>query len=203
VFAVGQVDLNESSRDRGPPHLLSGDTVAVDLSFNTSAAYRRRLRYRGLRMLGLYGMLRASWKIATEGQPGAVLFDKFYTWAGGAPVQAGETGEGRAAVTSGPKWELNRRLVAELARWNESGRAKVCVVEKRPIDPAYLALLGRAHIPVLFTTPVLDSLRAQGINPYEWAATHTTGHWNADAHAAIARAIAPALARMLPARGAR
>ncbi|GJM44642.1 MAG: hypothetical protein DHS20C21_14840 [Gemmatimonadota bacterium] len=195
LFFVGVDDFQQPSTDLGPRFRTEGDSLVVDLGFRDTRSFRRKTQFSATRHFGFYTLFKKAYQLVRQGRTAAIVLDKLHPAHGAPAAEIDWAGESVNPAMD----RVNERMLAALGEANASGDVRIAFVVKRDLGDHYPELLSRNGLRLLDPEPALDVLRAQGIDPHWWPATSRRGHWNADAHAAIAGFLEPEVRRLIEA----
>lgn len=185
LFFVGEGDLvptGQAVSKLYPTVRLQGDTIVIDKSFRSSKTYRF---YKAVEPVftrsAILRLVFNTYKIVSSGSWVVVVLDKF------APSYSTGGEEPALSIPQEPRElsELSRAILRELAKDSRN----ILVIQTK-LAPELLAEVKASGLPIIDLGAYLESLQAEGRDPYYWPVTGMRGHWNHAAQPLIGRFLA-------------
>lgn len=185
LFFVGEGDLLPTGQVVSklyPTVGLQGDSIVIDKSFRLSKTYRF---YKAIEPLftrsAVLRLVFNTYKIINSDSWIVVVLDKF------APSYSASNEEPAFPIPQKPKElpELSRAILRELAKDSRN----VLVIQTK-LAPELLVEVKASGLLIIDLGAYLESLQAEGRDPYYWPVTGIRGHWNHAAQPLIGRFLA-------------
>jgi hypothetical protein len=173
LFFVGEGDLiptGQAVSKLYPTAGLQGDAIVIDKNFRSSKTYRFYKAIEPLfTRLAVLRLVFNTYKIIHSGSWIVVVLDRF------APSYGASDEEPAPSIPQEPKElpELSRAILRELAKDSRN----VLVIQTK-LAPELLAEVRASGLPLIDLEAYLESLQAEGRDPYYWPVTRMKGHWN-------------------------
>jgi hypothetical protein len=190
LFFIGTDDFFERDRKLGPNYILKDGKLVIDYSFRKSQAYSITKKWKFLRDTAFYSLHKKAMELYLNGETPEIVFDKIYRLF--RPVRAGVADSVRHIDPE--RMRLCQAIVSELA---QEKKPLVIFVVKNQLNADIRHYIAEQRAHLFDLSPVLDNLRAAGINPNYWPATSRTGHWNHYAHKAIGLYLASEMEKII------
>ena len=181
LFFISKEDLAPSRQFLSglyPKVRLEGEALVIDRSFRSSRAYRV---YRTLSpVLTHSAVLRLAFnslRLTERNRWMEVVLDKFAALIAPKKDIAAETLRNLSELPT-----LTRTILKELAK-----DPRNVLVLNVVVDPEFLGDIRSTGIPIIDLGAYLESLKAEGIDPFYYRATGLRGHWNHATHERIGR----------------
>jgi hypothetical protein len=173
LFFVGESDLVPTGQvvsNLYPTVSLQSDSIVIDKSFRSSKTYRF---YKAVEPVftrsAVLRLVFNTYKIINSGSWIVVILDKF------APSYSASSEELAPSIPKEPGElpELSQAILRELAKDSRN----VLVIQTK-LAPKLLTEVKASGLPLIDLGAYLESLRAEGKDPYYWPVTRMQGHWN-------------------------
>jgi hypothetical protein len=179
LFLVSKEDLAPSKQflsDLYPKVRLEGGALVIDRSFRFSRAYHfYRILSPVLTRSAVLRLAVNSLRLTERNRWMEVVLDKF------AALIAPRKDEATQTLTNLRKLPtLTRAILAELAK-----DPRNILVLNVVVNPEFLDDIRSTGIPIIELGAYLESLKAEGIDPFYYRATRLRGHWNHATHERI------------------
>lgn len=186
LFFVGSGDLvpaGQIEKDLYPSCELEGEDVVISNAFRNSqkfATYQRLALLSG--NSALFRLAYNTRKMIARGELPELVFEKL------SPIlfpPAVAATDGNKPNSGREMSDLFRAILRQLAR-----DPRNVMVQTKELPDHVRAELDAAGLPVWDIASLLGEMKDQGQDPYYWSVTGKRGHWNHEAHRAIAAKLA-------------
>jgi hypothetical protein len=179
LFLVSEEDLaprRQFLADLYPKVRMEGGAFFIDRSFRFSRAYRfYRTVSPMLTHSAVFRLAFNSLRLTERSRWMEVVLDKFATLISGRKDKATQTQENLRELPT-----LTRAILTELAK-----DPRNILVLNGVVNADLLGDIRATGIPVIELGAYLESLKAEGIDPFYYRATRLRGHWNHATHERI------------------
>jgi hypothetical protein len=174
------IDTGHPVSDLWPKVELTGDSIVINYSFRLNKTYRFYKKIEPIfEHSSVLRLFFNAYKMISKKSQGNgwidVIFDKFapaFNFKGDDATVAPK--EPRELST------LSRAILRELSK-----DPRNALVLKGVVPPDLLAEIRAYGMPIIDLGSYLNTLQADGVDPFYWPVTKLRGHWNHSAHALI------------------
>jgi len=202
LFVIGPGDLLSLDRNLGAKCYLENNKLKVNYNFVNSKTYKMKVKYDFIRKFAFYPLIQKYYAIYKSGKSADILLGKLNPFKFKkikSKLQKEFPSKEKnsyfpvnKAILETLK-KLNRSKL-ELNRMDNTGKTRIIFVLKKKIPSYYNKVLSDLSLETIDLSPLLEKMKANGINPYYWKGSNKTGHWNHEAQYMIGNYLSQYLA---------